>query len=52
MRDGEVEDISDGPGFTIGSPSEPVPQAALEDRYLDKHDKGVPFDEVDYQSEL
>ena len=49
VENGDLEDALDGPSFTIGSPSEPVPQAALRDRYLSM-DKGVEFDEVDYQS--
>ena len=47
-EDGEMED---GIEFTIGSPSEPVPQSALQDRYMSV-DKGVSYDEVDYRSEL
>lgn len=44
---GEIDDI--GPSFTIGPPSEPIPQADLETRY--KGDKAGPYSEDDYQSE-
>ena len=50
MENGEMEDDIEGPNFTIGSPSEPVPQSALQDRYMSA-DKGVSYDEVDYRSE-
>ena len=45
---GEAGDDLDGPTFTIG---EPVPQSALHDRPRAAMDKGVSFDEMDYQSE-
>ena len=49
---GEVDEVLDGPSFTIGEPSEPVPQSALQqDHRLVAMDKGVSFDEVDYRSE-
>ena len=50
MDDGSIDDFLDGPSFTIGPPSEPLPQAAMavQDRY---RDKGTPYDEQDYQSE-
>lgn len=44
---GEVDDI--GPSFTIGPPSEPIPQADLETRYMGDH--AGPYSEDDYQSE-
>ena len=44
---GEVDDI--GPSFTIGPPSEPIPQADLETRY--KGDHAGAYSEDDYQSE-
>ena len=50
VESGDIEDALDGPNFTIGSPSSPVPQSGLKDRYM-AMDKGVPaYDEVDYQS--
>ena len=49
MESGGAGDL-DGPNFTIGPPSEPVPQSALRDHHMIM-DKGVPFDEMDYQSE-
>lgn len=50
VESSEAEDVLDGPSFTIGPPSEPVPQSALEDRYRGL-ETGVSYDEVDYESE-
>jgi hypothetical protein len=47
-ENGESGDNLDGPTFTIG---EPVPQSALHDHPRAATDKGVSFDEMDYQSE-
>ena len=49
MENSDIEDTIDGPSFTIG-PDEPVPQSAMQERYMSM-DKGVPFDEIDYQSQ-
>ena len=47
-ENGESGDDLDGPTFTIG---DPVPQSALHDHPRAAMDKGVSFDEMDYQSE-
>lgn len=49
VESSEAEDALEGPSFTIGPPSEPVPQSALEDRYRGL-EQGVSYDEVDYES--
>ena len=50
VENGEFEEDIEVPSFTIGEPSEPVPQSAvLHDHHI-AMDKGVSYDEVDFQS--